>query len=307
MPHKQTATPKSSMRSRSPAKANREIGTPSRERARSPAKFSNLGNSPESRLARFEFRDSTTLESPSKNKELRSALKQSTTPVHHKTPASEYHRSPASQPHQSPPVSQTYQSPVSQRSAKKPPISIDTDAARYHAKQSVQRKNAQGTFIIHHPHELVEAPAVRFADYDSEEYSLYSQDHDSRYPSHVSPLRVSKDDSPPKPTTVLPGFGVWRTDPSVPRSESQKVLLAAAAHEETDGNSSSNALDSTFSPLASLLSNEKQGVRKSSKTMIGHNGWLESTTLGLSKPSSSPTRKPGFFDNIMKKAKGMMV
>jgi hypothetical protein len=153
----------------------------------------------------------------------------------------------------------------------------------------------------------MDSPVVRFADDNQREVSSeYSQENkNARYPSHVSPLRIAKDSSPPKAATVLQSYAAQRKDVGIPRSESQKRLLTSP-DDNVNGLSS---LESAFSPLASLLSNEKPSVRKSSKTMIGQNGWLESTTepTPIKQQGASPARKPGFFDNIMKKAKEMMV
>ncbi|KAK0639418.1 hypothetical protein B0T16DRAFT_423154 [Cercophora newfieldiana] len=278
-----------SLRSRSPLKVDDAYVTP-RERARSPAKFATYGSGPESRHARFEFRDSTFVDSPSDKRELRSAMKQSTTPV--------YHTMTATQP---------YQSSTPRSGAKARPPPIDVEAARLGTKKSVSRKQNRHSWVMHQQAEL--SPNVRFAeDEEKRQSSHYSQDYkDGRYPSHVSPLRVTKEIAEAKPAaTVFQTFGAWNRTPGIPRSESERILTAPS-RDDTAGQGSYGATSYSISPLPSLLSNDKPSLRKTSKTMIGHNGWLESTSAPApAKQITSPVRKAGFFDNIMKKAKGMM-
>jgi hypothetical protein len=305
---KQSPSPKkSSMRSRSPVKADGAPVNRSRARSRSPIKYLNCDDGPESRQARFEFRDSTTIGSRSDGQELRSAMKQSATPMHHSTSASYRHRTPVSQP---------CESPVLQRGPRGPPPKINLDAARHHSKTPIYVKYGERSFI-QQSSERENSPAVRFADEEEEPISsLYSQNQkDPRYPSHISPLRVTKDGSPlrpvTKPVTVLGTNSTWQKPSGVPHSSSERALLARPRGDTSaTAPSSFDTHEHSFSPLVSLLSNEneKPTARKASKTLIGQNGWLESTSgPAPPKPTTSPVRKTGFFDNIVKKAKEMMV
>ncbi|KAK0613606.1 hypothetical protein B0T14DRAFT_569636 [Immersiella caudata] len=301
---KQSPSPKkSSMRSRSPMKADGTAVNHSRARSRSPVKYLNY-DGPESRQARFEFRDSTTIGSPSEKQELRSAMKQFTTPVHHST--SNRHRTPASQP---------YESPILHRGPKGPPPMINLDNARHYSKTPVYVKQSEHTFVQQSP-ERGDSPAVRFADEEEEPLSsLYSQEEKhARYPSHVSPLRVMKGGSPlkpvTKPVTVLGTNSTWQKGSGITQSTSERALLSRSRGDTTaTAHSSFDTHGNSFSPLASLISNEneKPTARKASKTLIGQNGWLESTSgPAPPKQTTSPVRKTGFFDSIMKKAKEMM-
>ncbi|KAH8897811.1 hypothetical protein GQ53DRAFT_624464, partial [Thozetella sp. PMI_491] len=61
-----------------------------------------------------------------------------------------------------------------------------------------------------------------------------------------------------------------------------------------------------FSPLTPFFQTEADpGVRKSSKTLIGDDGWLEKTAQ-LERAKMSPHRKAGFLDSIVKKAKDLV-
>ncbi|KAK1829255.1 hypothetical protein QBC39DRAFT_384307 [Podospora conica] len=274
-------TPQSTSRSRSPEKQSKTSS--GLRRARSPNKRllggkTGSGNTIES-YGKYEFepeadeadnvpRKSHSL-SPSKSTALRSAMKQQSS-------------------------SMMERSPSPQRAHRAPPAPIDTNIARQHAAQSTQRKNPNGgpTVIHRPPFESRGAPttAVHFSNSafshsaNSQCSSQYSPDF-SRYPSHISPLRINKAKPPAIP--LVPEIGSY-----------------PMAQDELSPGSDL--------PTSSILFSRFPGERKTSKTMIGHNGWLERTTTAMSRTGlpgltgETAAKKPRFFDGMLKKAKGII-
>lgn len=189
-------------------------------------------------------------------------------------------------------------SPSPQRGHRAAPAPIDTNLARQHAKQSVERKyqhHGIGPYIVNRPpfeSRGTATTAVHFApSYSQATSSLYSP-HLSRYPSHISPLRFGKlkqvtPSGSPDDLPLIPDLGSY----GLPMQE-----ISPSMSDPT-----SSLLFSRF-PRAG-------GERKTSKTLIGHNGWLERTTSsksGLPGIIAEP-KKTNFFDTVLKKAKGIMV
>lgn len=255
-----------SVRSRSPFK------TPSRLGARSPVKFPNSTKTAYAR--RFDFDDSS-VRSPSpvrENTPQRSILKGSTPPVP--------------------------QSPLAQRMRTIPPP-IDTEIARRDARQAAIR-NGKNPVIVHCP---PPPAAVHFADNISDG-SVYSDHSENQFPAHVSPLRIKKQASPQKDVSILQGYRDWRAAPSGPDPNfSEKLALVRVRKPEASP--TSPRYDPAYTPIGQFLNDELPTIRKTSKTLIGHNGWLEST----SKPNHvrAPARKTGFITSVFRKAKTIMV
>jgi len=205
--------------------------------------------------------------SPSKSTTLRSAMKQSS--------------------------SLMSRSPSPQRGHRAPPAPIDTKIARQHAAQSVERKHHHhgiGPYIANRPpfeSRGAATTAVHFAQSShSQASSSHYSPHLSRYPSHVSPLRVGR-------LKHVTASGSPDDLPLVPE-------LGSYATPQT------SASPSTSNPTSSLLFSRFPRERKTSKTLIGHNGWLEQTSKsGLAGLISEP-KKTSFFDTVLKKAKGIM-
>lgn len=257
----------SSVRSRSPLKA------PSRLGARSPAKF--LNGPKAAHACRFDFDDSS-VRSPSPVQETtpqRSILKGSTPPVP--------------------------QSPLVRR-MKAIPKPIDTEIARRDARQAAIR-NGKNLVIVHCP---PPATAVHFADNISNDGSVYSDRPENQFPTHVSPLRIKKRESLQKDINILQGYRDWRAVPSaVDHETSEKFSLARVREPETG--LTSPRYDPSYTPISQFLKDDLPTARKTSKTLIGHNGWLESTSKP--NPIRAPARKPGFISSVFRKAKTMMV
>ena len=276
-------------RSQSPVKmetrSNRATNSPTREGARSPEKFSSYGKNPGA--CRIPY-DSNVSNNPQSHSSKENGYNSRKTPD-------------PSAP----------QSPASRRAHKATLAPIDTEIARRHAKLASQRKHGQGPIIAQRPPEPTSPAVVRFAQdaSTSETSSLYSQDRkDELHAGYVSPLRITKDSSP-KHLSILKSHNDWRSTPCVPEAYIETPRLGAGHEcEQMDAsNTSSIGIEPIFSPLGHLALDDPRGIRKTSKTLIGHNGWLESTSKPVHRSPSSPTGKTGFFDNFVKKAKGMMV
>ncbi|KAK0740169.1 hypothetical protein B0T18DRAFT_393047 [Schizothecium vesticola] len=278
---KEIRTPQSITRSRSPEKMGQGKTSSGLRRARSPNKRllggkTGSGNTIESYGA-YEFEpegndagnspSNTQSLSPSKSTTLRSAMKQSS--------------------------SMMSRSPSPQRGHRAPPAPIDTKIARQHAAQSVERKHHHhgiGPYIVNRPpfeSRGAATTAVHFAQSShSQASSSHYSPHLSRYPSHVSPLRVGR-------LKHITASGSPDDLPLVPELGSYTVPQAEAS-------------PSTSNPTSSLLFSRFPRERKTSKTLIGHNGWLEQTSKsGLAGLVDEP-KKTSFFDTVLKKAKGIM-
>lgn len=188
-------------------------------------------------------------------------------------------------------------SPSPQRGHRAAPAPIDTNLARQHAKQSVDRKYQHqgiGPYIVNRPpfeSRGTATTAVHFApSYPQTASSLYSP-HLSRYPSHISPLRFGKlkqvtPSGNPDDLPLVPDLGSY----GLPMQE-----MSPSMSDPT-----SSLLFSRF-PRAG-------GERKTSKTLIGHNGWLERTLSKSNLPGIiAEPKKTSFLDTVLKKAKGIMV
>lgn len=164
--------------------------------------------------------------------------------------------------------------------------------------------------------------AAAMADYAPSELSvsIYS-DSEVEFDAtgiSINPLHVNKDyvnnQEGPKHVSVLQDYAQWMNSPCVQEPESDgsniECLQAAGGSDRaaTNNNSSLNGTEPQYSALSPFTSGlyPMGQTRIASKTLIGHNGWLESTSAD-EKPKPVPERKQGFFDNLVRKAKGMMV
>lgn len=253
-------------------------------------------------------------------------------------------------------------SPSRRRQDRVPPAPIDTDIARLHAKVTAQRE----PIVIHYspePDARVASQAVQIVATDKS--SVYSQDnqenkepaHDPRFPSHISPLHFVKENNQESDSaysqtlSILQDYGNWSNwvnsepaqnnqGPEAPRPPTKLSNHGAerpGTAQETIKSSSNGATgtdDFHYSALTPLfpvhnINNPNRNIRMASKTLIGENGWLESTSRpsdaqnpkqptaapaaptaaaapnGHSKKPSTttPARKPGFLDNLVKRAK----
>ncbi|KAM7206363.1 hypothetical protein V8F33_000649 [Rhypophila sp. PSN 637] len=146
--------------------------------------------------------------------------------------------------------------------------------------------------------------------------SVYSGEDEFEFDTtgiSVDPLRVNKNEARKgevlKHDSVLKDYAEWMNSPCVPESEGSNLdRLQAARGSDRAPTNNQSSLSSGTEPQFSALSPFTAGLpggptRIASKTLIGQNGWLESTTT-VDKPL--PEKKQGFFDNLMRKAKGMV-
>ncbi|KAK3684208.1 hypothetical protein B0T22DRAFT_444158 [Podospora appendiculata] len=289
--NKENMPPRASTRSRSPEKLSQDVYTPSRDRSRSPTKFSSMG-----RRVAYDFGTKTTPQSPSKKKERRNG-NDGMAPVAY------------------PP------SPV-RHGGRKAPDPIDTklaqeyaenaELARQYSKMMAERGYGQIPIAMQRQPEVASSSAPRQSQFvpSDESSSVYSQERKSVMP--ISPLRIRKEEEP-RHLSILQEYTDWKNSPCVPEPDVGN-LRPSPADGELDDELAYERLgahigwasgpEPMYSPLPPL-SGPRNTNRKTSKTLIGENGWLEST----SKPpvrKSSPTRKPGFIDNLFKKAKEMV-
>ncbi|CCC07581.1 unnamed protein product [Sordaria macrospora k-hell] len=246
-------------------------------------------------------------------------------------------------------------SPSRHRQDRAPLAPIDTDIARLHAKVTAQRE----PIVIHYspePDARVASQAVQIVATDKS--SVYSQENqepapDPRFRSQISPLHIVKDNNQENDSaysqtlSILQDYGNWSNwvnsepvqnnqGPEVPRAPTKLSNHSADRPGTGQGtNQSSNGATGTddfhYSALTPLfpvhnINNPNRNMRMASKTLIGENGWLESTSRpsdtqnpkqptiaaaaaatsnGHSKKPSiaTPVRKPGFLDNLVKRAK----
>ena len=289
---KKSATPVSSIYSSSSGMVGQAHTTPKQERAPSPMKLFHQEKSPDARLGMFEFADDDMpSESPTKSPGTRSAMKQT---------------------------------PSSGQSINKAlpalPAPINIEATRIYAKQSAQRKYGQGMTAQRAPEMSVTMPNICQDDAVlSERSSTYSQDFlDRRLPGHVSPLRIKKSGNAPLKKSVTIHEVDERRDKehSVPGLITQSPALEdpfvkyVVPDNDAIGQVSSAGIGGVDTPITPFINEGvKLGVagdRKASKTLIGHNGWLDDTSHPIVK-APSPTRKAGFFGDFVKKAKEIIV
>ncbi|KAJ4400524.1 hypothetical protein N0V85_005737 [Neurospora sp. IMI 360204] len=241
-------------------------------------------------------------------------------------------------------------SPSRRRQDRVPLAPIDTDIARLHAKVTAQRE----PIVIHYspePEARVASQAVQIVATDKS--SIYSQEQeqapapDPRFRSQISPLHVVKDnkenDSAYSQTlSILQDYGNWTNwvnSESVQNNHGSEVPRAPTkcsnhsadrpgTGQGTNQSSSNGAAtdDFHYSALTPLfpvhnINDPNRNIRMASKTLIGENGWLESTSRpsdaqnpkqpnaaagngANKKPSTAaPARKTGFLDNLVKRAK----
>ncbi|KAK3315384.1 hypothetical protein B0H66DRAFT_343399 [Apodospora peruviana] len=279
-------------RPRSPAK-NQPAKTPSRARSRSPLKFwSNGKNNDGRRAAHNSDPTSTRSQSPTKESGHRQIASNGTHPM-----ASS--RSAARR--------------VQQGHLKQ----LDTELAQHSAKPtaSSQRRRSKGPTVAQRSYEMnrLSADLTKELFVSDVSSSNYSQDPDNtRFTGRISPLRIKKEEVP-KHVSILQGYADWMNSPGVPEHESEASRLAhlqkARGSDRAGTNQSTvSAAEPQFSAIAPFAHRESQRAqvtRMASKTLIGHNGWLEST----SKPAEakqSPSRKPNLFDQLVKKAREMV-
>ncbi|KAK0634501.1 hypothetical protein B0T17DRAFT_8136 [Bombardia bombarda] len=271
--------------------------THTRDRARSPAKVSSHSKRPEDPRVAYGFEAAVSPQSPTRQKEFRFAKSSTATSL-----------SPS-------------------RKGKGTPPRIDTDLARFHYKQAAsQRGRVQLPVAVHNPPEVPLVPAQYLSADDSS--SDYSQDLlTGRFlppdftPSPVrppSPLNIQKEDSNNNHASVLRGYIDWINKPYHSEEETEDRRLSFTknnreSYQAEARSGSSNGVDQIFTPLPFAFPDVHPGQRVASKTLIGEKGWLEktaSTTKNKPKPTEkkvSPTRKTGFLDKVVKKAKEMMV
>ncbi|KAK3397433.1 hypothetical protein B0T20DRAFT_501159 [Sordaria brevicollis] len=250
-------------------------------------------------------------------------------------------------------------SPSRRRQERVPLAPIDTDIARLHAKVTAQRE----PIVIHYspePDARVASQAVQLVTVDKS--SVYSQENqeqalvpDPRFKSQISPLHIVKetirennqenDSSYSQTLSILQDYGNWSNWVANPESGQQNNQSSEVARAPTklsnhsgdrpgtgQGSNGATTDDFHYSALTPLfpvhnINNPNRNMRMASKTLIGENGWLESTSRpsdtqnpkqpttaatntstpnGHSKKPSTtgtPARKPGFLDNLVKKAK----
>ncbi|KAK3371186.1 hypothetical protein B0T24DRAFT_595028 [Lasiosphaeria ovina] len=282
--------PSTSMRSRSPTKIPRAANTLSRDRSHSPVKHTSGGRNVDNLREAYEFEASRTPKSPEAQKGYRTP-NQSTTPVASTS-------SPA------------------WRDVRHYPTPIDTEIAQKHAKRASMHGREQVPAVTHNPLDTSRPPFLKAARYalSDDTSSVYSQGSDEVSPlAPISPLRIKKEDFP-KHISVLQGYNEWRQSPcySDPESKnSQHVHFEKGFvddHPGTANGSSSGGTEGTYNPLAPYLmaQNSSAPTRMASKILIGQNGWLEDTSKKQPEPTTSPSRKGGFFDRLVEKAKEMV-
>ncbi|KAK3304633.1 uncharacterized protein B0T15DRAFT_558538 [Chaetomium strumarium] len=176
------------------------------------------------------------------------------------------------------------------RAVRGPPPPIDTDIARYYAKQEAAFDRP---IIVHRPPERDASP-VRDDPNQRNPFerssSVYSQDSTKeRHPTRISPLRIHKHYEP-KHVSILQDYA-------------QKADKGSAGLDiNGTADESSSGAEQSYTPLAPFLA-QGPTIRKASKTMIGEGGWLENTSRPA--PTGSPNRAGGFLGNMIKKAKEM--
>ncbi|KAK3955524.1 hypothetical protein QBC32DRAFT_378346 [Pseudoneurospora amorphoporcata] len=244
-------------------------------------------------------------------------------------------------------------SPSRRRQDRVPLAPIDTDIARLHAKVTAERE----PIVIHYspePEARVASQAAQIVATDKS--SVYSQENqeparDLRFRSQISPLHVVKDNNQENDSaysqtlSILQDYGNWTSwvnsepvqnnqDSEVPRAPTKLSNHSAdrpgtsQGTNQSSSNGATGADDFHYSALTPLfpvhnINNPNRNIRMASKTLIGENGWLESTSRpsdaqnpkqpnaaaaapnGHSKKPSTatPVRKTGFLDNLVKKAK----
>ncbi|EAA34398.1 hypothetical protein GE21DRAFT_3095 [Neurospora crassa] len=232
--------------------------------------------------------------------------------------------------------------PSKRRQDRVPLAPIDTDIARLHAKVTAHRE----PIVIHYspePDARVASQTVQIVATDKS--SVYSQENqekapDPRFRSQISPLHVVKenkenDSGYSQTLSILQDYGNWsnwaNSEEPVQNSQGPEVTRAptklsnrSADRPGTDGATGTDDFHySALTPLFPVhnINNPNRNMRMASKTLIGENGWLESTSRPSDaplnnqlntatsngtnkKPSTAvPARKPGFLDNLVKKAK----
>lgn len=281
-------------RSRSPVKfwgsKKASADTPSRERSRSPVKFWSNSKSQSSRHVAYDLENTpqTTAKQPAHRQVVNNL------PSAMASPPSAFHRAEKELLHK-------------------------TEADSYD-----QYPPPSPTRLRRRSRELPLSPKFApIVDYAASELSrsAYSDDDEFAFDTtelSVNPLRVKKDgakkEDAPKHVSVLKGYTDWMNSPCVQEAESDGSHLdRLQAARGSDGvpannNSSLGGTEPQYSALSPLTGGMYPlgQTRIASKTLIGHNGWLESTTVE-EKPKPLPERKQGFFDNLVRKAKGMMV
>ncbi|KAK4242135.1 hypothetical protein C8A03DRAFT_40554 [Achaetomium macrosporum] len=256
----QNAAP--SMRARSPAKMGPSTtNTRSRARSLSPVK-SGLIKTPEGQRIRQGIEVGNASKSPSKGQGTR--FNDRHAPTAHGTP-----------------------SRAAKRAVRGHPPPIDTDIARYYARQQA---DINPPIIVHRPLERNASP-VRDPNqpqpWEGSSSSAYSQDSGKeRHPSRISPLRIHKQNEP-KHVSILQEYA-------------EKMDKGSAGFEKNGAaDEASTGAEATYNPLAPLLP-QRPAIRMASKTMIGEGGWLENTSKPA--PTASPTRAGGFLGNLISDA-----
>ncbi|KAK3321383.1 hypothetical protein B0T19DRAFT_403928 [Cercophora scortea] len=287
--NKENMPPKASTRSRSPEKLSQDVYTPARDRSRSPSKFSSMG-----RRVAYDFGVKTTPQSPSKKKERRNG-NGGTAPV-------SYPPSPVRHGSRKAP------DPIDTRLAQE--YAENAELARQYTKMMAGRGYGKIPIAMQREPEAASSSAPRQSQLipSEESSSVYSQDRKSVMP--ISPLRIRKEEEP-RHLSILQEYTDWKNSPCVPEPDVERPF---PADDELDNELAYERLgqhigwasgaEPMYSPLPPL-SGPRDTNRKASKTLIGENGWLEST----SKPpvrKASPTRKAGFIDSLFKKAKEMV-
>ncbi|KAM7208510.1 hypothetical protein V8F20_001191 [Naviculisporaceae sp. PSN 640] len=298
-------TPSSRTRSRSPVKfwgSKKESGpTPSRERSRSPVKFWSNSKSQSSRHVAYDL--DNTPQTVTKQPAHRQVV--DNLPSAMASPPSTFRRAEKE-------LLQRTETHTSDQCAPASPTQL--------RRRSREPNLAQASAVAS---PLSPKIAAAMADYAPSELSvsIYSDSSEVEFDTtgiSVNPLSVKKDDDKnqraPKNISVLQDYAQWMNSPCVqePDSDGSNIerLQAARGSDRalTNNNSSLNGTEPQYSALSPFTSGlyPMGQTRIASKTLIGHNGWLESTTAD-EKPRPVPEKKQGFFDNLVRKAKGMMV
>ncbi|KAK5661392.1 hypothetical protein OQA88_11291 [Cercophora sp. LCS_1] len=228
------------------------------------------------------------------------------------------------------------------------PAPINTESARLHAREATERKYGPGQIVDQHPPETSSSPpGLRFgvekAGSDTSSiYTMTAEERERRFPSHISPLRINKEQKTPGRFSILQDYSNFVNSPAyvnhhAGQTAGQTSHMATTIGERdfgvgpstrpgTSGIGASTGIGPSagigtstglvtsattndiyqYNPLIPFMKEELRIPRQATKTLIGHNGWLEATSTDApTAPQEPQSRKHRFFNRLVKKAKGI--